>query len=37
LFADNKPIASKLLGSPMADGGRFLTDASAAPGVCNQP
>jgi len=37
LLEANKPIASKLPESPSADGGRFLMDASAAPGTCNQP
>ena len=36
LLASNKALALKLLESPMADGGRFLMDASAAPGICNQ-
>jgi len=33
LFAASRPIASKLLESPMAEGGRFLIDASEAPGA----
>lgn len=31
LFAAKSPFASKLLASPMADGGRSLTEASEAP------
>lgn len=34
MFADKRPIAFKLLGSPIAEGGNFLIDVSVAPGSC---
>jgi hypothetical protein len=34
LLAAKRPMASKLPESPTAEGGRFLIDASAAPGTC---
>jgi len=33
LLEAKRPIASKLLASPTAEGGKFLMDASEAPGV----